>query len=64
MAQSFGTVMPAIAAARIGAIVRDQKVIMTQDNTVVEEGDHVIIFLADRRHVEQVERLFMTATPR
>lgn len=50
--------------ARIGAIVRDQKVIMTQDNTVVEEGDHVIIFLADRRHVEQVERLFMTATPR
>ncbi|MCE3285212.1 MAG: hypothetical protein K0R70_1468, partial [Steroidobacteraceae bacterium] len=23
-------------------------------------GDHVILFLSDRRHVEQVERLFQT----
>ncbi|MCW5569675.1 MAG: Trk system potassium transporter TrkA [Steroidobacteraceae bacterium] len=50
--------------ARIGAIVREQKVIMAHGDTVVEEDDHVIIFLADRRHVEQVERLFMTATLR
>ncbi|MBV6417707.1 MAG: Trk system potassium uptake protein TrkA [Steroidobacteraceae bacterium] len=50
--------------ARIGAIVRDQKVIMAHRDTVVQENDHVIMFLADRRHVEQVERLFMTATPR
>ena len=50
--------------ARIGAIVRDQKVLMAHDDTVVQEDDHVIIFLADRRHVEQVEKLFMTAAPR
>jgi len=50
--------------ARVGAIVRDQKVIMAHRDTVVEENDHVIIFLDDRRHVEQVERLFMTSTVR
>lgn len=62
-----GVAVDAIAlpdGARIGAIVRDQKVIMAHSDTVVEEDDHVIIFLTDRRHVEQVERLFMTATAR
>ena len=28
------------------------------DDTVIEEGDHVIMFLTDRRHVEAVEKLF------
>ncbi len=42
----------------IGAIVRGDDVIMAHHNTVIEEGDHVIMFLTDRRHVEAVEKLF------
>ena len=42
----------------IGAIVRGDDVIMAHHDTVIEEGDHVILFLTDRRHVEAVEKLF------
>jgi trk system potassium uptake protein TrkA len=45
--------------AQIGAIVRGEEVIMAHHDTVVQADDHVILFLADRRHVEQVERLFV-----
>jgi trk system potassium uptake protein TrkA len=31
---------------------------MAHHDTVIEEGDHVIMFLTDRRHVEAVEKLF------
>ncbi len=46
--------------ARIITLVRGPQVIMAHHDTVVETGDHVILFLADRRHVEQVERLFQS----
>ncbi len=42
----------------IGAIVRGDDVIMAHHDTIIEEGDHVILFLTDRRHVEAVEKLF------
>ncbi len=42
----------------IGAIVRGDEVIMGHHDTVIVEGDHVIQFLTDRRHVEAVEKLF------
>jgi trk system potassium uptake protein len=44
--------------ATIGAIVRGQDVIMGHHDTLIEEDDHVIVFLTDRRHVDVVERLF------
>jgi trk system potassium uptake protein TrkA len=44
--------------AKIVTLVRGEKVIMAHHDTVIENGDHVILFLSDRRHVEQVERLF------
>ncbi|HWJ05727.1 MAG TPA: Trk system potassium transporter TrkA [Steroidobacteraceae bacterium] len=44
--------------AKIVTIVRGDQVIMAHHDTVIENGDHVILFLSDRRHVEQVERLF------
>ncbi len=50
--------------ASIGAIVRADEVIMAHHDTVVQEDDHVIVFLADRRHVEAVERLFVGGTSR
>jgi trk system potassium uptake protein TrkA len=44
--------------AKIVTLVRGDQVIMAHHDTVVENGDHVILFLSDKRHVEQVERLF------
>ncbi len=46
--------------ARIITIVRGNTVIMAHHDTVIETDDHVILFLADKRHVEQVERLFQS----
>jgi trk system potassium uptake protein TrkA len=42
----------------IGAIVRGDDVVMAHHDLVIAEGDHVILFLTDRRHVEAVEKLF------
>ena len=43
---------------KIVTLVRGEQVIMAHHDTVIENGDHVILFLSDKRHVEQVERLF------
>jgi trk system potassium uptake protein TrkA len=45
--------------ASIGAVVRGEEVIMAHHDTRVLADDHVILFLADRRHLEAVERLFL-----
>jgi trk system potassium uptake protein TrkA len=45
--------------ASIGAVVRGEEVIMAHHDTRVQADDHVILFLADRRHLEAVERLFL-----
>src|SRR5690606_8503538 len=50
--------------ASIGAVVRGDKVIMAHRDTIVQADDHVIVFLADRRHVEAVERLFLGGASR
>lgn len=42
----------------IGAIVRGDEVIIAHHDTVIESGDHVILFLVDKRRVADVERLF------
>ncbi len=46
----------------IGAIVRGEEVLMAHHDTVIEADDHVILFLTDRRHVEEVGRLFQAGT--
>jgi trk system potassium uptake protein TrkA len=48
--------------ASIGCVVRGDMVIMAHHDTIVQADDHVILFLSDRRHVEQVERLFLGET--
>jgi len=48
------------AGASIITLVRGDEVIMAHHDTVIENGDHVILFVADKRHVEQVERLFQS----
>jgi trk system potassium uptake protein TrkA len=47
----------------IGAVVRGSDVIMAHHDTVIEPEDHVILFLTDRRHVEDIGRLFQAGTP-
>ena len=42
----------------IGAIIRDEEVIIAHDDTVIETGDHVILFLVDKKHIRDVEKLF------
>ena len=51
--------IPLPEGASIGAIVRGDEVIMAHHDTRVLTDDHVILFLADRRHLEAVERLFL-----
>ena len=42
----------------IGAVVHEGEVLMAHDNTRIEENDHVILFLYDKKVVPQVENLF------
>ncbi|WIO74280.1 Trk system potassium transporter TrkA [Porticoccaceae bacterium LTM1] len=48
--------------ATIGAIVREgpkgQEVIMGHHDVVIENGDHVIVFLVDKRYTKDIEKLF------
>jgi len=47
--------------ARIGAIVRDKKVISAKDELVVETDDHVILFIVEKKHIHEVEKLFQVS---
>ncbi|SET42262.1 Trk system potassium transporter TrkA [Thorsellia anophelis] len=42
----------------IGAIARDEDIIVADNQTVIEANDRVILFLTDKRVVPDVERLF------
>jgi trk system potassium uptake protein TrkA len=42
----------------IVALVRKDQVIIAHHDSVVESDDHVILFLTDRRKIEQIEKLF------
>ena len=53
--------VPLPEGVSIGALVRGDQVIMAHHDTLILADDHVILFLADRRHLEAVERLFVRA---
>ena len=42
----------------IGAVIRAEQVLIAHDITVIESGDHVIMFLVDKKCIRDVERLF------
>ena len=42
----------------IGAVVRGSEVMIANDNLRIEQGDHVIMFLTDKKFITDVERLF------
>jgi trk system potassium uptake protein TrkA len=44
--------------ATIGAIVRGEQVIMGHRDTLIESGDHVIVFVINKKTIHKVEKLF------
>ncbi|HIZ51661.1 MAG TPA: Trk system potassium transporter TrkA [Candidatus Pseudomonas excrementavium] len=42
----------------IGAVVRKEEVLIARDTTIIESDDHVILFVVDKKHIRDVERLF------
>ncbi|MCG7991660.1 MAG: Trk system potassium transporter TrkA [Candidatus Thiodiazotropha lotti] len=42
----------------IGAVVRGEEVLIAHHDTMIESGDHVILFLVDKRKIREVEKLF------
>lgn len=42
----------------IGAVVRGEEVLIAHHDTVIASGDHVILFLVDKKYIKDVERLF------
>lgn len=45
-------------SATIGAIIRDDEVIVAKRKTVIEAEDHIILIVSDKKHVAEVESLF------
>ena len=42
----------------IVSLVRDDQVLIAHHDTVIKSGDHVILFMTDRRRIEHLENLF------
>ena len=49
------------AGTTIGAIVRNDDVLIAHDDTIIHSGDHVIMFLIDKKHIHFVEKLFQVS---
>ena len=45
----------------ISAIVRKDDVIIAHHDTVIEEHDHVLLFVSDKKQIHAVERLFQVS---
>lgn len=50
--------IPLPSGTTIGAIVREEEVLIAQDDLRIASGDHVILFLIDKHSIHEVERLF------
>lgn len=50
--------IPLPEGTTIGAIVRDNQVLIAHDHVRVQQDDHVILFLVDKSRIREVEKLF------
>lgn len=50
--------LPLPPGTGIGAILRDNEVLIAHKDTVIKSGDHVILFVVDKKHISEVESLF------
>lgn len=53
--------LPLPPGVTVGAIARGDALVFPHDDTTIESGDHVILFLVDKRRIGEVERLFQVA---
>ncbi|AFI87516.1 potassium transporter peripheral membrane component [Aggregatibacter actinomycetemcomitans] len=44
--------------AIIGAILRGNEVIIGDNQLVIQEGDHVVVYLSDKKYISDLEKLF------
>jgi trk system potassium uptake protein len=44
--------------ATLGAIMRKGEVIIPHHDTIIKAGDHIIIFVSDKKHIKEVEKFF------
>ena len=42
----------------IGAIARGEEVLIAHHDTVIESGDHVMLFIIEKKQTAEVEKLF------
>lgn len=47
--------------ASVGAIVRQDEILVSFSKAVIEPDDHVIVFVSSRKHIEKVEKLFQVS---
>lgn len=50
--------IPLPPGTTIGALIRRGEVIIAHHDTVIENEDHIILFLVDKKYITDVERLF------
>lgn len=44
----------------IGAVIRNETTFIGKDDIVIEDNDHLILFLPDRKYINEIEHLFKT----
>ena len=47
--------------ASIAAIVRGDSVLMARDDLMIESDDHLILYVADKKHLRAVERMLQVS---
>ena len=50
--------IPSPPGATLAALVRDGKVHIAHRHTIIQSGDHVIVFVVDKAHTRDIEKLF------
>ncbi len=50
--------IPLPSGTNISAVVRGDRVMQAHHDTAIEAADHVILFMTDRRQIDEVEQLF------
>ncbi|WP_439234809.1 Trk system potassium transporter TrkA [Lonepinella koalarum] len=49
-------------SALIGAVLRGGEVIIARKDLIIQEKDHVVVYLADKKQVSEIEKLFQPTT--
>ena len=50
--------LPLPPGTGVGAILRNNEALIAHKGTVIESGDHIILFVVDKKNIPDVERLF------